>query len=84
MTYLVPDQDKIYISTNDKTKPIKLIYADHAECVWDKDSNTNNISIKLPILDDTSLFNDLFEEYFDVGKNNRDIKPDASYFKSLL
>ena len=87
MTYLVPDQDKIYISTNDKTKPIKLVYESHAKVM--EDSCT--IDFKPSVLgtysfDDctVSLYDSLFEKYYGDDINGKNIKPDASHFKSLL
>lgn len=86
MTHLTPDQDKIYVFPNNETKPIKLVYESY---MWDKDSCT--INFKLPVLgtfsfDDCtiSLFDNLFEKYYGADINDKNIKPDASHFKSLL
>lgn len=86
MTHLTPDQDKIYVFPNGETKPIKLVYENY---MLDKDSCT--INFKYPIsgtfsFDDCTLYlhDNLLEKYYGVNINGKNIKPDASHFKSLL
>lgn len=89
MTYLTQNQDAIYVYPNDGIKPIKLVYESPYKVIWDKDSCT--IDFKLPVsgtysFDDytISLYDSMFEKYFGDDINGKSIKPDASYFKSLL
>lgn len=89
MTYLTQNRDTIYVYPNDGIKPIKLVYERPYKVIWDKDSCT--IDFKLPVsgtysFDDctTSLFNSLFEKYYDADIDGKNIKSDASHFKSLL
>ena len=89
MTYLTSNPDRIYIFPNDETKPIKLVYERPYKVIWDKDSCT--IDFKSPVsgtfsFDDCTFYlnNNLFEKYYGVDINGKNIKPDVSHFKSLL
>lgn len=89
MTYLTSNQDRIYVYPNGETKPIKVVYERPDKVMWDKDSYT--INFKFPIsgtfsFDDCtiSLFDNLSEKYYGADINVKNIKPDASHFKSLL
>lgn len=89
MTHLASNQDRIYIYPDDGIKPIKLVYERTDEVMWDKDSCI--ITFKSPIsgtysFDDctVSLYDSLFEKYYGADINGKNIKPDASHFKSLL
>ena len=82
--------DRIYMFQNGSyIKPIKLVYERPYKVIWDKDSCI--IDFKLPVsgtysFDDCtiSLSESLFEKYYDADIDGKNIKSDASHFKSLL